>query len=188
MLIVAALFIAWDVIFTRIGVWGFNDNYLAGVTLINLPVEEWLFFITVPYACVFIYDCIKAYFPGWTFGDGGRKLAFILGVILITVGVSNYDKLYTSVTFTGLAVFLFVSYFLKAGFLGRFFISYLIILVPFLIVNGVLTGSGIEEHIVWYDHSQNLDFRILTIPVEDAFYGMWLILGNVSLYEYFQPD
>ena len=57
----AALFIIWDELFTQAGIWGFNEEYLVGIYLFNLPLEEVLFFITVPYACVFIYECLNAY-------------------------------------------------------------------------------------------------------------------------------
>src|SRR3712207_5526265 len=57
----ALIFIIWDSIFTHHGVWGFNTDSLLGIYLFNLPLEEILFFITVPYACVFIYECLNVY-------------------------------------------------------------------------------------------------------------------------------
>ena len=48
MLISLAIFIIWDVIFTSHGVWGFNEQYHSGWTILGLPLEEYLFFITVP--------------------------------------------------------------------------------------------------------------------------------------------
>ena len=59
---IAILFIGWDILYTKIGVWGFNENYICGIKLFNLPIEEVLFFVVVPFSCVFIYACVKAYF------------------------------------------------------------------------------------------------------------------------------
>ena len=186
MIIVAAIFIIWDVIFTSVGIWGFNEKYLVGFSIINLPIEEWLFFVTVPYASVFIYDCIKYYFPNWRTSNTGNIISVFLGIILVIFALLNLGKHYTYVTFITLAFVLFLLSISKVDYQGRFFVAYIIILVPFLMVNGILTGSLTSEPVVWYNDNFNLDLRIFTIPVEDVFYGMLLILGNVALYEYLQ--
>ena len=67
--------------------------------------------------------------------------------------------------------------------LKMFYRAYGILLIPFLITNGLLTGSFIEDQVVWYNDNYNLGIRILTIPVEDVFYGMLLILLNIIIYE-----
>lgn len=187
-LIMAFIFIAWDAVFTNIGIWGFNERYLCGINILKLPIEEWLFFLTIPYASVFVYDCIKYYFPDLRMKEAGNIIAIFLGIILAVLAILNLGKHYTYITFISLALTLFLLVVRKADFLGRFFISYLIVLVPFFIVNGILTGSWISEPVVWYNDNFNLDFRLWTIPVEDTFYGMLLILGNVALYEYFQKQ
>jgi lycopene cyclase domain-containing protein len=52
-------------------------------------------------------------------------------------------------------------------------------LIPFLIVNGLLTSIPV----VLYNNEENLNFRIYSIPFEDVFYGMLLIMMNVIGYE-----
>ena len=62
--------------------------------------------------------------------------------------------------------------------------SFVILLLPFLIVNGLLTGSLIEDQVVWYNDSQNLSIRIGTIPVEDVFYALLMLLLVMFGYQF----
>jgi len=185
--ITAIVFIIWDITFTSMGVWGFNPKYLAGIYFYNLPLEEILFFICIPYSCVFLYEALK-YFIRNDWPD--IKTSFVSGllvVVLFTVGALNLDKWYTGVTFIATALFLaFLQWKWKVNFLGHFYLSFLVILIPFFIVNGILTGGVTEEPVVWYNQNENLMIRIWTIPLEDIFYGMLLLLINIALFEYRQ--
>lgn len=184
-LVPGALFIIWDIYFTRWGVWGFNEAYLTGTTVINLPLEEWLFFICIPYACIFTYFAFRHLIKKEPFYRVKRPITWLLIIGSLTTGLLYHDHLYTSFTFIGLGLFLLVHlYVLKSDYLGWFYFTYMIILIPFFIINGILTGTGIEDQVVWYNNEENLSIRIFTIPVEDAFYGMLLILMNVTLFEH----
>ena len=55
--IAGGIFIAWDILFTNFGVWGFNTDYLSGVEIINLPLGEWLFFYLYS-LCLCVYICL----------------------------------------------------------------------------------------------------------------------------------
>ena len=72
---------------------------------------------------------------------------------------------------------------LKENHLSYFYITFLIILVPFFLVNGILTGSYIEGEVVWYNNNENLGVRIGSIPVEDVIYAFNLLYINLILIE-----
>ena len=57
------IFIVWDIWFTKVGIWSFNKIHLTGIELFGLPIEEHMFFITVPYASIFTYEVLKCYWP-----------------------------------------------------------------------------------------------------------------------------
>jgi lycopene cyclase domain-containing protein len=184
-IITGIVFIIWDHWFTVLGVWEFNPRYILGIYFFELPLEEWLFFLTVPFSCLFIYEVLKFFFPTDHFQKIVRPVTFFLIPFFIGVAVFNLDKWYTSVNFFFGAFVLTVHYLIfKSRYLGRFFFAYIVSLIPFLIVNGILTGSFIEEPIVIYNNAENLSIRIFTIPIEDTVYSFSLLLMNLSIYQY----
>ena len=184
MIISAIIFIVADIRFTRIGVWGFNPDYLTGIYFFNLPIEEYLFFFCIPYACIFTYQCFKILLQQSPDENTTRLISKIASVVLFIVGIIYFNHLYTSTTFIALAIYLFITAQFNLNFsLGKFFLAYLILLIPFFICNGILTGTGLASPVVWYNNNQNLGIRILTIPIEDFFYGLLLILLNATIYE-----
>ena len=187
LLIPASLFIIWDSLFTTQGVWGFNEQYLTGIKLYNLPLEEVLFFFCIPYCCVFTYEVLNYFVKQDVLGKNARYGATILAYILVAIAFQYSDLAYTFYTaiFT-LAFLLLHLVVLKKPYWSRLVFAYLVILVPFFIVNGILTGTGLENPLVWYNDSENLGIRLLTIPIEDSIYGFLLIGSNISLFEYFR--
>lgn len=183
LMIPALLYIVWDMSFTAKGIWSFNPKYVTGIKLYNLPLEEVLFFFIVPYCCVFIYACIRAYFPNLLHKKPADIFLQLLAVLLLVSGVFYLGKDYTGYTFifTGIftgAIYLFRNFF-KPFDAVSFLTTYAVCLVPFLVVNGFLTAIPV----VIYNDAENLGLRIYTIPVEDVFYGMLLVLMNIVIYE-----
>lgn len=180
---VAIFFLVWDAIFTQMGIWGFNDKYLTGIHVYNLPLEEILFFICIPYSCTYTYFVFSEH-VNINFKALSRNISIILAIGAIIVAATLYKHLYTSITFSLLSLLLTYLVIKKTEYLDRFFVVYLIILVPFFISNGLLTGSWLEEPIVWYNDNHNLGIRMMTIPLDDAFYAMLLLLMNIAGYEW----
>jgi len=187
MLLTMLLFIPWDMVKTYLEVWGFNPRYLLGFYIGNLPVEEWMFFIAIPYACLFTYHSLNYLVKKDYLGKYSESITIVLAIVLLVIGLLNTGRLYTSVTFISTGVFLlFQRFVVKGDYMGRFYLMYLVTLFPFFIVNGLLTGSFIPEEVVFYDDTQNLGIRLGTIPVEDMVYGLLMLLMNVTWFEFFR--
>ena len=181
-LIVAVAYSVWDSIFTYLGIWGFNSAYLTGIRVGNLPLEEILFFICIPYACVFTFECLSPVVSAAFLRRHIELITFCFVVVLIALAVVFRVKPYAVSALTLLAALLITGMLLKIAWLAKFYIVYAVLLIPFLIVNGLLTGTGLSSPVVWYSTAGISGLRVLTIPVEDFFYGMGLILINVWAY------
>jgi lycopene cyclase domain-containing protein len=185
--IVGCLFLLWDEYFTQEGIWGFNGNYLLNIFLGHLPIEEVCFFLVVPYACVFIYEVLKAYFPDLKLSNLGRYFGIVFTVIALVCCFLFPSNWYTMSACMLSAVLTIGIYFVnRAPWYGQFVLTYLVALLPFIIVNGVLTGAVTQQPIVWYNESHMIGPRIITIPVEDLFYNYALLLLVTTIYEYFK--
>jgi len=138
----------------------------------------------VPFACMFIYEATLYYIKKRPLQSIARPFTFALAMTLLVLGFLNMDLAYTRLTFIATGVFLlFHVLFIKRDYLDRFYVGYLFSLIPFLLVNGVLTGSFIEDQIVWYNNEENLGIRIFTIPIEDSVYLLLYLLSITTIYE-----
>jgi len=171
-------FLIWDIRFTEMGIWGFNEMHLMGISLWGLPLEEYLFFICIPYACLFTYFVLREWVPDLNMRSG--PILFVLALSLLVMGLCFIGKWYTSVTFLLLGSMLLFLLYKRVSYLDHFLLMYLIILLPFSIVNGILTGSWIEQEVVWYNDAENLGVRLGTIPIEDTMYGMLMLMMTVA--------
>ncbi|RAR75658.1 lycopene cyclase domain-containing protein [Flavobacterium aciduliphilum] len=183
--VVATFFIVWDVCFTHLGVWGFNKTYLMGYYLVNIPIEEVLFFFFIPYASVFIYFASKYFInESWKLSFE-RVLTLFMALSLAVIGLIFITKWYTASTFLLTSIFLFHQWKKKVD-MSKTYVSYGATLPFFFLVNGILTGTFIKAPVVCYNDKENLGIRLGTIPIEDVFYGFLLIASIIHLYEFFK--
>lgn len=185
--LVAIVFWIWDIWKTQVGVWGFNNRYHV-FKIINLPVEEWLFFFTFPWASVFIYECLNNYFPeNKFFSKIAPPLSIALIISFLGIGLLNWGKAYTFTTFiVAGAVLLWQYIFGEANFRARFYRAFIVGLIPFVLVNGVLTGISTLEPVVVYNQEEYLGYRFITIPLDDFAYNFTMLFSITMLFEYFR--
>ena len=182
--IVAIPFLIWDQIFTEYGVWGFNPSYLQGIYLGRLPLEEVLFFFFIPYCCLVIYEVLNAYFPNASL----HRLTMFFSIFIVLSGVlmalTNMNQWYTlSACSLSALIVIFV---MKQKYIWypRAIFAFVVALIPFFIVNGILTGAATDEPIVWYNDAHNTGIRLLTIPLEDVFYNFSLLIPIIGIYHF----
>ena len=183
--LVGTLFLLWDYVFTLHGVWGFNPKYLSGIYFFNLPLGEVLFFVTVPYACLFIDACYHEYI-GVKMNKWVILSMITIYLILYLLFVQDNFGWYSLSNLFYFTILIFSMYINHPKLLYSFFPSFLISLVPFFIVNGILTGTGLEEEIVWYRENQFSGVRMFTIPYEDILYSFNLLMSVKFVMKKFQ--
>lgn len=176
--VVAPFFLAWDVLVSGRH-WWFNSRYTAGPVVMGLPLGEWLFFLTVPFACLFIWQIFAHYNP--------LPLRRSRKVIQATIGVTLFAALaalFAGKEYTALALGIFS----LAVYLGNiqhifdrsFIIHFLLILSGLILLcNGYLTARPV----VLYNDQYITGWRIYTIPIEDFVYGYALVFLTVTVYE-----
>ncbi len=185
-IVMMSIFIPWDIAFTNNGFWGFNDAYITGYKFLNLPIEEWLFFFCIPYACIFTHYAILAINKNFKFSEKVVHVAYVILLSTLIIALwYYYDRWYTLVNFVYAIIVLGLVFNRNRTSLQPFFATYLIILIPFILVNGTLTGSWIEEQVVWYNDAENLGIRFLRIPIEDFIYNLGMLLTVFAFTEYF---
>lgn len=186
-LVVAIPFIAWDIYFTATGVWWFNTDYTIGLTIAGLPLEEMLFFIFIPFSCVFTYYTIDKYYKWSALNGFNNVLVFVSVIVLSVVALLNTDKVYTLVTAVVTVLTLIYLHFIaRSEWITKASVVFALLMLGFFPVNGILTGSFIENPIVNYNPADFLGIRMFTIPVEDAVYGYTQFLLVLYFFKHFK--
>jgi len=174
-LIVSTIYIVWDILVTERGDWWFNKAYAGDPVLFGLPLGEVLFFVTVPYACLFIYEVVRAYFGERVAEPTAliRVGAVVVAAVLAGLAVVFRRQDYTLLALASSAALLVLAAVFDPRMLtsSHTWLFFLLSYVPFLVANGILTSLPIVEynpHAIW-------GVRVYSIPLEDFFYNFGML-------------
>lgn len=182
--VVAAVFLVWDAYFTSYQIWNFNSSYCIGWEILGMPLEEWLFFFVIPFCSLFIHFALFHYFPNIKLNQNTTRIISIVLIVATIALILLYpDKMYTLVNFSLFAMILLLGLLYHLKTLQQFYLSFILILIPFILVNGLLTGAFTDNPVVSYDNSENMNIRAITIPLEDFAYAFTMLFGNLLLFE-----
>ena len=174
-------FLAWDAWATHKGDWGFTPDYVSGINVMGLPLEEILFFVCIPYACLFTYEQLAHYvtekripFPRWLNG--------VLAVLFLAAAAAFWGQSYTRTVLLSCSLFFLVSLKFQHALLEsrNFWLYILVTYLPFFIVNYLLTSPPI----VWYNPDAIWGIRVTTIPLEDFFYSFSMLSFYYWVYRF----
>ena len=179
-LIVGSLFVFWDMFATYRGHWSFNPNYVLGIKILGLPVEEILFFITVPFSCIFAYEGIKYFLDESKLFKEMKWPPIIFGIGFLLFALLPIGGEYTSLALASVGLTLiFISFFMLELFSSKLFWIYTSFsLVVFLIFNYLLTSIPIVE----YSPSAITNFRVITVPIEDFMFNFSMLTLYLAIY------
>jgi lycopene cyclase domain-containing protein len=192
-LIVGGTYILWDILVTSRGDWWFNHEYLIdlGFTIGGIPLEEALFFIVVPYSCIFIYENLQYFFPDKKIRFS-KYFYYFIAVILFISGVIFYHQEYTILALFSVGVFFIVAttwfpdllqsrnywMYILISFGAFIIFNYLLTSIPVVLYNpNAIWGGTVDQ--VWYG-------RFITIPFEDFFYNFSMLSFYLLVYRYFK--
>ncbi len=179
MLCVSTVFIAWDILATSRGHWSFNSLYLVGPRLFGLPFEEILFFITVPFSCLFAYEAL-AYFLKEAKPVQMGKLPLIAGLALAVSSIAFMSKEYTFLAVLSVGIGVIVAYKLARDiFFSKLYWSYIVLtFLFFLVFNYLLTSLPIVE----YSNHAISGLRVSTIPIEDFMFNFSMLTLYLAIH------
>lgn len=192
-IIVGGAYIFWDILVTFRGDWWFNHEYLIdfGFTIGGIPIEEALFFVVVPYSCIFIYENLQYFFNDKKIGFN-KWIYYIIAILLFIAGLFYYHQEYTILALLSVSTFLFIATtwfpdvlksrnywaYILISFGAFLIFNYLLTSIPIVLYNPAAIWGGTVEQI-WYG-------RFITIPFEDFFYNYSMLSFYLLVYRYFK--
>ncbi len=167
--------------FLENGIISINDAYILGVTVWNIPIEQWLYYFLLSISSVFIFKTVKL-------NIDNKKPNIYLSIsliLLLVAGIMTY--VFRAHIYFFFILFLLTIYWAYIIFrnkfkhsLKAFFISFLVLLLPFLIFQGILTALPV----VTYYNAHIIGYNIFSIPIESIFLLFLVLLINNTFYLY----
>ncbi|KXK26925.1 MAG: hypothetical protein TR69_WS6001000949 [candidate division WS6 bacterium OLB20] len=179
-LTVSSAMVFWDIHATAAGHWFFSDAHTIGIRFAGLPLEELLFFVTVPFACLFTWEVVQFYLKKDELLRGMLPLWRIAGIAFMLAGFAAGSRQYTAwVLFLCGGLITILTIFKPEVLIRRSSLIWIgVTAMLFLLFNTVLTAVPV----VTYGEDMVSGIRIGTIPLEDSFYNLFMLLAYLTLY------
>lgn len=173
--------VVWDHFFVILDVWVYSKEYRIGKEFWELPIENYFYYILIPYFYFFIYECLNKYVKDYL-RRSALYISLMLIIFLLLILWFNYEKLYTA-TAAVLAIYILINHILvfrsHQRYLGRLYVTYLVTLIPFMILNGML----ISLPMIHYNFQTITLYFIRGIPFENFIHHFIMLMIVITIYE-----
>ncbi len=183
-LTVGLLYLLWDAYVTARGDWQFNPVYTGSFRIAGLPIGEILFFIAIPYACLFVYEVVVGYFGTTTWFEVDPVSLYAGAMVFVGAAWLFRNLGYTFIAMISVAVFLSTLALSNPALVGTsaFWIWTALSFVLFVLVDGLYTWLPT----IFYNPKAMWGLRVGTIPLEDFFYNLSYLGLTLSFYLFFE--
>lgn len=177
----SVFFILWDYMFARIGIWGFNENYIRGWLIFGFPIEEIIWFFVIGICSLFVQELVEQRigFPK-LMKTKAHKIIIGIGILFLISTIMNRALLYTGmVCLINFGIILLYFQMGKYEDYLQIIYGFVWLIIPMVIFDGILTGMFTHEALVQYEPEEFLRIRLITIPIEDFGFGL-AYMGGIS--------
>jgi len=183
-LTVGLLYLLWDAFVTARGDWQFNPVYTGDFRIFGLPTGEILFFIAIPYACLFVYECVVGYFGNAVWFEVNPVTLYCGALAFVGAAWLFRNLGYTFIAMASVAVFLSTLAIGAPTLVGTsaFWIWTAISFTLFVVVDGLYTSLPT----IFYNPKAIWGLRIGSIPLEDFFYNLSYLGLTLAFYLFFE--
>jgi lycopene cyclase domain-containing protein len=177
-----AIFVMWNMRFNELLIWTYNPNYITGILLARVPLEEWISFLIIPFSSVYIYAFLKIKLEKLD-----KQNIFVALSLLLFIGMGTLAYVFRRNMFS------FFTFFLGAIYLGytvfrnrfkkyytAFYGSFIVSLLPFIVVSIV----ALRLPVITYNTDHIIGIQVFGIPFERFFYLFLMLLITTTIYEY----
>ncbi len=182
----STIFIMLDIRFLQSGIIRFNENFLVGKNILNLPIEEWLFLLIISLFAFSVYILVNVKFEHFE-----KPNLFYAVSVLLLAGFAyeawfSRQKLVPFFVFFLLAIYFGYTLFRNRfkPHLTKFYISYFIVVIPFFLIKLFLNALPV----ILYNNDFILGIRLAGVPVEQFANLFLVMLINITIFEYLRDN
>jgi len=182
--LVISIFIPWNIAFTTLKIWSYSPSKYLGLTIVEVPIEAYLYYIFTPYLCIFIYVWLtkiikKNYFKGAHFA----VTPFLIAALVLLL-LNSFDQTYAAFSLCFLILLLFIQLVNGKRYMGKFYLSFVFSIVPLFIVDSLLAALNV----IWFDSKVTLAYKLGYLPLDTLIFDAGLCLLSVMGFEWSQRN